>query len=185
MSQAATGRFLGVSEQRARRMMAGEANIPVAYVLLLLSMIAVGEDGDNYEPATRTLHDPAAIQAGRQVAGHVPSRRRPISWPSSAAMARKRLTGELLQDRPQPPCRAWSPPPPASDCQAACPAPSWQRHPGYVERSADAPSRPAQRTSGGVWVAWPGLLSYRQKSLNLPGDNSVYRTVCWMLRWPR
>ena len=22
-------------------------------------------------------------------------------------------------------------------------------------------------------------------SLNLPGDNSVYRTVCWMLRWPR
>ena len=26
---------------------------------------------------------------------------------------------------------------------------------------------------------------YRQKSLNLPGDNSVYRTVCWMLRWPR
>ena len=24
-----------------------------------------------------------------------------------------------------------------------------------------------------------------QKSLNLPGDNSVYRTVCWMLRWPR
>ena len=24
-----------------------------------------------------------------------------------------------------------------------------------------------------------------QKSLNLPGDNSVYRTVGWMLRWPR
>ena len=27
--------------------------------------------------------------------------------------------------------------------------------------------------------------SHLQKSLNLPGDNSVYRTVCWMLRWPR
>ena len=26
---------------------------------------------------------------------------------------------------------------------------------------------------------------HRKKSLNLPGDNSVYRTVCWMLRWPR
>ena len=24
-----------------------------------------------------------------------------------------------------------------------------------------------------------------QRSLNLPGDNSVYRTVCWMLRCPR
>jgi hypothetical protein len=23
------------------------------------------------------------------------------------------------------------------------------------------------------------------KFLNLPGDNSVDRTVCWMLRWPR
>ena len=45
--------------------------------------------------------------------------------------------------------------------------------------------QPTLLTSGGVWVARPGLLSYRQKSLNLPGDNSVYRTVCWMLRWPR
>ena len=26
---------------------------------------------------------------------------------------------------------------------------------------------------------------HRKKSLNLAGDNSVYRTVCWMLRWPR
>jgi hypothetical protein len=25
----------------------------------------------------------------------------------------------------------------------------------------------------------------RQKSLKRIGDNSVYRTVCWMLRWPR
>jgi hypothetical protein len=25
----------------------------------------------------------------------------------------------------------------------------------------------------------------RQKSLKRPGDNSVYRTVCWMFLWPR
>ena len=31
----------------------------------------------------------------------------------------------------------------------------------------------------------PDELRHLQKSLNLPGDNSVYRTVCWMLRWPR
>jgi hypothetical protein len=33
----------------------------------------------------------------------------------------------------------------------------------------------------------PGSVSglrQRRKSLNLPGDNSVYCTVCWMLRWP-
>ena len=29
-----------------------------------------------------------------------------------------------------------------------------------------------------VSAAQPGLSPYRQKSLNLPGDNSVYRTVC-------
>jgi hypothetical protein len=29
------------------------------------------------------------------------------------------------------------------------------------------------------------VFGHLQKSLNLPGDNSVYRTVCWMLRWPR
>ena len=28
-------------------------------------------------------------------------------------------------------------------------------------------------------------IGHLQKSSNLPGDNSVYRTVCWMLRWPR
>jgi hypothetical protein len=27
--------------------------------------------------------------------------------------------------------------------------------------------------------------AHRQKSLNRWGDNSVYRTVCWMFRWPR
>ena len=70
--------------------------------------------------------------------------------------------------------------------RASCPAPSARRAPpACAGRSARAPSPPARRTSGGVWVAWPGLLSYRQKSLNRPGDNSVYRTVCWMLRWPR
>ena len=31
----------------------------------------------------------------------------------------------------------------------------------------------------------PDEFGHLQKSLNLPGDNSVYRTVCWMLRWPR
>ena len=31
----------------------------------------------------------------------------------------------------------------------------------------------------------PDEFRHLQKSLNLPGDNSVYRTVCWMLRWPR
>ena len=31
----------------------------------------------------------------------------------------------------------------------------------------------------------PEEFGHLQKSLNLPGDNSVYRTVCWMLRWPR
>ena len=31
----------------------------------------------------------------------------------------------------------------------------------------------------------PDEFGHLQKSLNLPGDNSVYRTVCWMLRWPK
>ena len=43
MSQAGAGRFLGVSERTARRMMRGEAKIPAAFCLLLRSMIHYGE----------------------------------------------------------------------------------------------------------------------------------------------
>ena len=44
------------------------------------------------------------------------------------------------------------------------------------------------RAGHAILPHWKGVNPPRrqcQKSLNLPGDNSVYRTVCWMLRWPK
>ena len=43
LSQAATGRFLGVGDRQTRRYLTGEAAIPVAHALLLRAMIHYGE----------------------------------------------------------------------------------------------------------------------------------------------